>query len=228
MSKDRLRRAIGCADACELIFLALSFPSDDLALALADGRFFGDVSSCLSDAGSRAGRIAAPVFEADELRGNLRKGYSILFLAPGLDTPVFPYESAFRFVAAGKEGVPPIFNSPVTLSVERHMRDAGVLPKDVRTEPADSVWSELSFMSYLYGQVAKALHEGRASDAGEWSDRVVRFWDDHASRWLHDFMRKTVEEAPRHSFGAEYAVLAETGLLVLDAIAGDVESRRGL
>ena len=40
MSEDSLRRAIGCADACELLFLAFSFPSDDLALALADGRFF--------------------------------------------------------------------------------------------------------------------------------------------------------------------------------------------
>jgi len=82
--------------------------------------------------------------------------------------------------------------------------------------------NELSFMSYLYGNVAKALHEGRETDAAEWSGRIVRFWDEHASKWLPAFMEKTIEEAPKHSFGAECAVLAEAGAVILEIIGKNV------
>ncbi len=106
------------------------------------------------------------------------------------------------------------------------MREAGVLPKTARKEPADSVWDEFSFMSYLYGNVAKALHEGREADAAEWGGRIVRFWDEHASRWLPAFMDKTICEAPKYAHGAEYAVLAEVGRLVLEAVGEDIELKR--
>lgn len=228
-----MRNAIGLADLCEVMTRTFSFPEEGLAAAVAGGSFCQDFVSCLADAGrsldvcaSAAETLSFGELDPACLADRLRKGYSILFLAPGGEVPVWPYESAFRFVAAGCEGVPSLFRSATTVDVERHMRDAGVLPKDARIEPADSVWSEFSFMSYLYGNVAKALYEGRKADAAEWSGRIVRFWDEHASKWIPDFMAKAIEEAPGRSYGVEYAPLAKAGLLALDAIRDDVEPRR--
>lgn len=229
-----IRRAVGLADACELAAAAFSFPNEAMAVGLSGGSFSEDVESCLLDASAGSDAVNRAVSAASSFAGRevggllsaLSKGSSLLYFAPGAKVPVWPYEAPFRYVSEGREGVPSLFRSPVTLDVERHMREAGVLPKAARTEPADSVWDELSFMSYLYGNVAKALHEGREADAAEWSGRIARFWDEHASRWLPDFMRKTIEEAPKHSYGVEYAALAEVGLVILDAISEDVESRR--
>ena len=232
--EDRLRVAVGLADMCELASAVFAFPTPELAAALSEGSIAEDLRGCLEDAGVW-GEDGSPLSEvagfascdSAALFDSMRKGYSLLYLAPGGTTPVWPYESPFRFVADGREGEPSLFRSPRQVDVERHMREAGVLPKDARTEPADSIWSELSFMSYLYGQVAKALHEGREADVAEWSGRIVRFWDEHAAKWLPAFMAKTAKEAPRHSFGAEYGCLAEVGSLVLGVIRNDIDSRRG-
>lgn len=232
--EDRLLAAVGIADMCEIASVMLAFPTPELAAALSEGIISEDLMGCFDDADVHDGveLLEAVVSEfaprnPDDLLGSMRRGYSLLYLAPGGDVPVWPYESPFCFVADGREGEPSLFRSPRQIDVERHMREAGVLPRDVRTEPADSAWNELSFMSYLYGQVAKALHEGREDDAVEWSGRIVRFWDEHASKWLPAFMVKTVEEVPKHPYGAEYGYLAEIGSLILDVVRDDVDSRRG-
>lgn len=231
---DVLRRAIGLADLCELASAAFAFPTRELAAALSGGSFAEDCRSCLEDAGLGADVVEGAMAGFRSFEGRpvevlfdlLRKGSSLLFFAPGGESPVWPYEAAFLFAASGREGEPTLFRTACQLDVEKRMREAGVLPKDARTEPSDSVWNELSFMSYLYGSVAKALHEGRGADAAEWSGRIVHFWDEHAVKWLPAFMEKTVEEAPMHSYGAEYAILAEVGLLVLGVIREDVELRK--
>ena len=80
-----------------------------------------------------------------DLLALLKREYSLLYMAPGPDVSVWPYEAPFRFVAEGREGVPTLFRAPVTLDVERHMREAGVLPKDARREPSDSVGTSSRF-----------------------------------------------------------------------------------
>ena len=40
------------------------------------------------------------------------------------------------------KGVPALFRTPVTLDVERLMREAGVVAKNARKEPCDSVFEE--------------------------------------------------------------------------------------
>lgn len=154
--------------------------------------------------------------------GALRKGHSALYLAPGAHVPVSPYESAFVYFSEGNKGVPILFRSPLTLDVERHMREAGVMPKDARREPSDSVWNEFSFLSYLYGSLAAALHEGRGEDVALWRTRLAAFWNEHASRWLPAFMEQTQEMAPVLPYGEEYAIFAEIGQMILEAIASDV------
>lgn len=233
--RRRIRQAVGLADLCELMSVALRFPENgSLAQGLSGGEFAMDAAGALLDAG-----VGRDVFReamdklnalqgrnVPELQDRLRKGHSLLYLAPGLDVPVWPYEATFLFAEKGREGNASLFRSPVTLDVEAHMRAAGVLPKNSRRDPSDGVWNEFAFMSYLYGRIAEAEFEDRLDDVYSWSKHVVSFWDAHASKWLPGFMTKTIEEAPKCSFGAEYAVLAEVGLLVLDAICKDAKSRR--
>lgn len=231
LTEKRLRVAVGLADSCELLTAAFAFPTEELAVALSDGSFQADCASCLKDAevaweGEGAKLSALVGRDALELFGELRKGHSLLYLALGNDTMIWPYEAPFVFAASGRAGEPSLFRSGCQLDVERHMREAGVLPKDARTEPIDSVWSELSFLSYLYGNVAKASHEGQGEKSAEWSDRIVRFWDEHASKWMTAFMGRTAEEALRLSHGAEYAALAEVGLVMLEAMRVDVDAFR--
>lgn len=231
LTEKRLRAAVGLADSCELLAAAFAFPTEELAAALSDGSFQADCASCLDDAGAmwdgEGSKLASLVGrDAAELFGELRKGHSLLYLALGDSTLIWPYEAPFLFAAAGREGEPALFRSGCQLDVERHMREAGVLPKDARTEPIDSVWGELSFLSYLYGNVAKALHEGRDGEGAVWSGRIVRFWDEHASKWMTAFMERTIGEAPLLSHGAEYVALAEVGLAVLGAMDAGVDSLR--
>lgn len=230
MEESTLRRTIGLADSCELMTAAFAFPDEALAPALSDGSFRDDAVACLADAAAGATALdeAAAVLaglvgvDATELSGRLRKGHTILYLTPGNDVPVWPYEAAFRYTAEHHEGAPALFRSARTIDVERHMREAGVLPKTARTEPADSVWNEFSFLAYLYGSSAAALQEGRSGDALVWHDRAARFWDEHAGCWLFGFMARTREEAPGKTFGEEYAALASLGLIVLETVRADV------
>ena len=120
------RRLAGAADACELLSVAFRFPEEDaLAVALVDGRFAADAQGAFSDAGAPAEALAASDellasfrgLNAAALQRDLRRGYSLLFLAPGAKVPVWPYEAPFRYRAKGRAGVPSLFRSPVTLEV---------------------------------------------------------------------------------------------------------------
>ena len=230
-----LRQAIGLADCCELMAATWRFPDGQLCAALCDGSYAADAHSCLEDAGAsadalqRAARVLAQ-FEgraAADLLPLLKREYSLLYMAPGPDVPVWPYEAPFRFVAEGREGVPTLFRAPVTLDVERHMREAGVLPKDARREPSDSVWNEFSFLAYAYGNVASAIEGGQAEDAQRWRGVVAAFCSQHVLRWLPDFAARTDAEIARKELGCEYAALAELTRVVLDALAADVQKGAG-
>ncbi|RDB64346.1 hypothetical protein C1878_00320 [Gordonibacter sp. 28C] len=230
MNEDVLLHAIGMADSCELMSAAFAFPDEDLANALSSGLFMDDALACLldADAGETAlGQASAALTDfartdAAELIEVLRKGNTIMFLTPGNDVPVWPYEAAFRYTAENHQGAPSLFRSARTIDVERHMREAGVLPKNARREPSDSVWNEFSFLSFLYGSLAAALQEGRDGDAEVWRDRIARFWDEHASCWLSAFMEKTREESSAQTYGKEYAALASLGKIVLYMVEADV------
>lgn len=229
LMEKKLLATIGLADSCELLAVAFAFPTRELAAALSDGAFQADCASCLKDAGADWADPGAKLSslvgsDAEELFDELRKGHSLLYLALGKGTAIWPYEAPFLSSVAGCEGGASLFRSGCQIDVERHMREAGVLPKDARTEPSDSAWNELSFMSYLYGNVAKALNEGREEDGAAWSGRIARFWGEHAGEWLPAFMERTIEEALRLSHGSEYAAFAEAGLAVLEAIRADVDS----
>lgn len=228
--QEALRQAIGLADCCELMAATWGFPDERLCEAFCDGSYESDARLCLKDAGmDEAQRDAAMACLAifagarpAELLAKLKRGHSLLYLAPGAEAVVWPYEAPFRFVAEGREGVPTLFRAPVTLDVERHMREAGVLPKDARREPSDSVWDEFSFLAYLYGNVAAALEKEDEAAERQWRGRIGAFCREHALRWLPDFMARTREESADKQCGCEYAALSRLADVVLGAVAADV------
>ena len=160
------------------------------------------------------------------LFSEMRKTYSILYLTPGSDVPVFPYEAAFRFVADGRKGSPALFRSPVTLDVERHMREAGVLPKNARTEPCDSVFEEFEFLSYLFACKAEALRREDALAEAEWLARITSFCEEHARLWLPEFMARTKEAVLDAGADQSYANLAEFASRALSQIGQDEGSNK--
>lgn len=242
---EQLQTVVGLADLCELMSALWVYPSESLAKGLVDGAVAADALSCLKDAGASKAlaEAAAAALEPlgcrewQELLDCLRKGSSILFFTPGDETPVWPYEAAFRFVADGREGMPTLFRAPATVDVEAQMRSAGVLPQDARKEPADSVWNEFEFLSYLFGKQAEALQateegaceaedECAANDASVWQERAARFWNDHAAKWLPAFMERVSGEAlsGAHSYGVEYAALAQVGAAACEVICEHMRS----
>ena len=215
-NETAIRRVVGLADGCELLAAALRWPDEALANALVDGSFADDAQGCLEDAGMAPDTAAAlcdrfrclaqldPTgVSADDVVSNpdaavlladLRRAYSLAHVRQASGVPVFPYESAFLHVAQERQGDPVLFRSPLTLKVERLMREAGVLPAASRQEPCDSVWDEFSFASYLLGRQAEALMADDDAAAREWDGRAREFATDHLRAWVPDFLAATIAE----------------------------------
>ena len=215
--EEAVKRAVGKADAFELLSCAFAYPDERLAQGLVDGSFADDAGRvCSMRAPTWQRRIQwlnRLPFGATQRRPNvladMRIVYSRLYLAPGGHTPIFPYESAFLHVERGMKGVPALFRTPVTLDVERLMREAGVVAKNARKEPCDSVFEEFEFLSYLYAKLADALNCDDAEAVAAWTERIQTFEREHAQAWLPAFMQRTQELAAEKPYCA-FAALALT------------------
>lgn len=220
MNKElRLLNTVGKADMCELLSHAFAFPDKELASALTDGSFTADCASCLADAGCEDADglvvgLQAALAAKPSLYELMRREYSLLFLNPA-KVVVYPYESAFLHRELEREGSPSLFRSSVTLDVESHMRGAGVMAKDGRTEPCDSVYRELEFLSFLYGSLASAIQQKNAEAEALWQNRTSRFLEQHVLRWVPLFMKRTVE----HSHEGVYGALAQPAIAFLASLA---------
>lgn len=220
-----LHRAIGMSDLASLLSIAFCFPEDDrLAGALADGSFLDDWRASWQDACGNVSVDNEALIErcasvlVDVSQEELRREHSRLFLAPGVDVPIWPYESAFRHRAMGASGVPSLFRSRINLDVERQMNEAGVRFSRDRTEPADSAFIEFEFLAFLHAGEAEAIR--CAEDTGLWRHRIVAFAHDHALVWLPTFM----EDCVRQSRVSAYRCLAELGKRYLNELRADVQS----
>ena len=228
-----MRHCIGLADACELMEATFAFPTAALAQALIDGSYEDDCIGCLSDIGvgseERAGishELAAfKQRDADELLDTLKKGHSILYLAPGLKVPVWPYESPFFTMRLNPNAKPSLYRTQIALDIEELMRKAGVVFEDARTESPDSIWNEFAYLSYLYGSLAQALLQDEVEKADELRGHIDVFVDKHVLNWFDDFMASSVENAPLHSHGTEYATFARIGAVVTKELVADSRSR---
>ena len=214
-TEEAVRRALGKADGYELLSCAFAYPDERLANGLVDGAIAEDAHACLLDAGADDETAKAVDGGLNAWRGGspegvlatLCKEYSRLYLTPGGRTPIQPYESAFLHVERALPGVPSLFRTPVTMDVERQMREAGVAAKNARKEPCDSVFEEFEFLSYAYAKLAEALHAEDRENAASWEGRIRTFEKDHALAWLPSFMRHTQELSGNEPYAA-FAALA--------------------
>ena len=232
---EALRRAVGMADMAALLAAAFRFPEDGaLAGALADGTFLADWEASLSDACGAAtdgdeelAKHCRELFSEADCEA-LRREYSFLFLTPGIDVPVWPYESCFLHRASGASGVPSLFRTRCALDVERQMAEAGVASASARTEPVDSVFLEFEFLAFLHARYGEALRrEGGSADAGGnasddadpvlWAQRIALFAKGHALAWLPRFMDEVKE---RDRLGA-YRAFALLGARYLGELEAD-------
>ncbi|MCI8469014.1 MAG: molecular chaperone TorD family protein [Eggerthellaceae bacterium] len=194
--EPELRRAVGLADACELLSAATAFPGEPLAAALSGGALVDDAAACLVDAGASEDEARAACArwaslggtDAELLAADLRRVHSLLHIRQGDGVALFPYEGAFRCVREGHGDNPGLFRSPLTLDVEARMREVGALPADARTEPCDSMWTEAAFLAALLGSRAAALEAGDDEAATAWLAHAERFRDGHLMTWLAPFL----------------------------------------
>lgn len=223
-AESELKRAVGAADMLELLARAFSYPDRALAQALCDGSFVSDARSCAEDMGvaeratdsiERISRLRGA--DADELQEMMRRGFSILYLAPGDHVPVYPYEGPFRFIADQRPGSPLLFRNRSAEDIMRLMREEGLEPDPERHEPADSIWFELAFFSHLYALLVRALEQ--EDEAAIEARRVALrcYIEEHARPWMGAFMAQTCDKAPECSFADLYGDLASLGGAVLPA-----------
>lgn len=199
--EDMLRKAIGIADLFELLSVSFAYPNEEFAQALADESVAADWRSCWEDATGEPFDPAQAGFEGEPFAApasyeQLRQEYSRLYLLPGKEAIIWPYEGAFKYRADGREGAPGLFRTPTCLDVERQMKEAGVITKDARSIPADSIDKELEFMAYLLGCHARSISEAGESPSAEediWATRAATFAHDHVLNWMDAFMKQTIE-----------------------------------
>lgn len=216
---NALVHSVGKADVYELLSYLFAYPDTHVAQGLSEGSIADDVRSCLLDAGVSETETAAIVASFDQWRdadvasllSDMRITYSELYLKPGGDTPIQPYESAFVHVERKLPGAPTLFRTRITMDVEKCMREAGVLPKNARKEPSDSVSDECAYLSYLYGNLATALHDEDEEAQASWMKHIETFEEAHAHAWLPSFMTKTSELAVDTPY-ASFAQLAKAAL----------------
>ena len=197
--EKRLHHLVGMADLSELLEVAFSLPTPELAEGFASEAFQSDWAAAWFDAAGEEWIWPEGADFGECGFEPLRSEYSRLYLIPGNRVPVWPYENCFIYRAKGRDGVPGLFRSPTLIDVEDRMREAGVLPVDYRTEPADTMFKEFMFLAYLFGKAAEgceaALRAGyeEAPEADAWEERAADFARAHALAWLPAFMDETAE-----------------------------------
>lgn len=224
-NEENVRRLVGLADCFELLKTMFAFPEEPLADGLVSGSVAQDMVICLEDAGADEGEIARvrsrfadmDCSDGAALYAVMRQTHSQWYLAPGSRVPIFPYESAFLFVASGQKGTPSLFRTPVALEVKKSMADAGVVPADAAREPVDSIWNELSFLAFLFGSRAAAVFEGDDEGSERWEQRCRCFWDAHGRVWIPEFMAATQRLADESKVRGPYGGFADFGLAVTSA-----------
>lgn len=230
-----LHRAVGMSDLAALLTEAFRFPKDDrLVDALANGSFLRDWDASWADAcgddpvgvcgSSRSAIEGCEAVFAQANREAMRREYSRLFLSPGSDVPIWPYESAFLHREAGRTDPPNLFLTRSTIDVEKQMAEVGVRPGHLRTEPCDACATELEFLSFLYAKWGESLHCSGAVGEGEdfessdcWKEHIGNFAKSHALNWMPRFFGSVsaMSRVP------QYSCLADLGTAFLVELEKD-------
>ena len=205
---EAFRKASASADICELFSYAFMLPSEEFVSALLSGSFSQDMCDCsrellsledeafIRTTSSLIGeldRVLEPADDRTQLLFSLQAEYTRLYVVSGRAPLIFPFESAFKHVAGGHEGVPTLFISPITLDVEKQMKRLNALPENALKEPVDSMAAEMDFLRYLYTQTAHAIYHDSEETTSAWLEEILTFRKTHFDTWLDAFMERTIQ-----------------------------------
>lgn len=187
--------SIARADICQLLSIAFRFPETTFAKALVAGNFQSDLLDCVDELGLECADTLKQTWDIEfadyeQLLAEMKQEYSRLYLAPGNLTLIYPYESAFLAKEKDADAAVSLFITPIALSVEEYMKQAGVRAQQSKKEPADSVFLEFEFLSYLLATYAEHLRI-RSNEIGLWMTRATAFYDEHIANWMDRFMIAT-------------------------------------
>lgn len=213
----------GAGDSLELLARAFATPTEEVAVALVSGALRSDGAFCAKDLGiaeAASGPLASlQALESESaaaLFAEMRRAHSVLYMVPANEERIFPFEGAFRFVAAGNPGEPLVFSTRAAADMEKRMAAAGLQVDGSLHEPADSLWFELAFLSHLYGQLANAL--SRDEDVARLQEAIESFQEERARPWMGAFMDATIQRASKVKGARVYQFFAELGAVLTEAI----------
>lgn len=216
---------IAAADHYALLALLMQIPEPGTIESLLDARLVDDYRAIASEMGegSQASQDIAQRFSlmqqelaaGEDPLGVLRREYTRAFAHPRrppikLNEALFVDDERARL---GKEiSYARLYVSPAAMDAERQYARAGVrVDNSEKRISADSITTELQFMTHLNTLMAKALVEGdeeRQAQVGEW---ISLFKEKHVATWMPRFFERCAEET-QHDF---YKLVGEMGMLLM-------------
>lgn len=219
--EQEIQESMAASDMYRLLFMALHFPTAELALGLLNGSFTADVVAIFEELNFSAteiekiktGLIALQEDQNsnDELLTQMRREYTRLFTHP--KNPVIAiYETTFRYDPEDDlQSKPALFISPASLDAERCYKKAGLMMSREINEPADHMATEMEFMMYLYLQKAKGLREDNQEELARREEEIKEFRNAHLQKWAKEFFDRCISESQNEA----YRVIGETGRLFM-------------
>ncbi|MBQ2990412.1 MAG: molecular chaperone TorD family protein, partial [Clostridia bacterium] len=204
----------------ELLSLGFTNPSRELASALADGSFSGDLNACLQglhaylDAQACGPALAAiqdcgVLFSSEDpvtLFHQINREYTRLFVSPRQEM-LPPYEGLYVHRADKKASM---FINPSCMHAEQEYRRRAFPFPEKGKIPGDHIAIELRFTAFLIAKHIAACVSQHTESAADASSALSGFVAAHISRWYQPFMLET-RKVSQHPF---YSLLAQTALVV--------------
>ena len=207
-------RTTAMSDAIALLELLTQFPRKDIFAETDAHALTSDLRS-ISEEADLAGESLSRVFaEAEALEQSfdsesldyeiLRREHTRLFDHPE-HPAVFLYESQFLFqeqlesgsreAAAKQAERPRSFVNAAALDAEREYRQAGLERRLEMNVPADTMYTEMAFMSTLFYRRSEALVNGDAQAIEAIDAQIAEFKHYHLDKWMDAFYRRCEEES---------------------------------
>jgi TorA maturation chaperone TorD len=186
-----------------LLGTLLQFPTQEVSARLADGSLI-DSATELSEVLEPNRREQEPGHIVSRLRipvtlSDLRSEYTRLFDHPEMPA-VQRFEGLFRFFEKHPgqrdyRDAPRRFVNPAALDAERCYKKAGFVRSPELNEPADSMPTELEFMSRLYEGKLDALQAGDDEQAVFADECIEEFSRIHLHKWAIPFFEAVARES---------------------------------
>ncbi|MEA4901530.1 molecular chaperone TorD family protein [Desulfitobacterium sp.] len=206
------------SDLFQLLSIAFSYPTEELAKGLLEGSFQSDLDSCLKSVAKNNTFFEEPLKHLynfwvndekssyGEILREMRIEYTWLFIGPK-KAVVYPYESMYCD-SPSEWGDVLLMVGPSAEEVKREYKDVNFKVGLNDKEPPDFIATELEFLMSLYFKEANSLENGNDEEAKQWRLIAESFMIKHLNKWGELFCRDVYKNT-RHQFYKNLAQIAE-------------------